>query len=109
MIKFDGPLAGVVGSTGAWTFEGTEYDTPASADDLVIQMGEALAAPDEKQLASAQTLVFGPGTTYTSQALLAIREVYEREVGIDGDGSAQILGILSEAARRIACIEALTI
>jgi len=109
VTKFDGALTGVVGEACAWTFEGAEYNTPATAADLVIQMGEALATPDPEQLEAAHRLVFGPGTTYTSQALLAIREAYEREVGIDGDGSMRILEILSEAARRIACIEALTI
>jgi hypothetical protein len=109
MKKFEGTLAGVEGSAGEWSFEGVKYDTPATADDLEICAEEAMAQPDEKTLANAQLLVFGPGTTYTSQALLAMVAVYEREVGMDGSGSEQVMSILQQAARRIACIEALTI
>jgi hypothetical protein len=106
MKKFEGTLAGVEGSAGEWSFEGVKYDTPATADDLESCAEEAMAKPDEKTLANAQLLVFGPGTTYTSQALLAMAEVYEREVCELGD---PVSAILRESARRIACIEALTI
>jgi hypothetical protein len=106
MKKFEGTLAGVVGSVRAWSFEGVEYDTPAEADDLEICAAEAMAQPDEKTLAVARQLVFGPGNTYTAQALLAMAEVYEREVCETGDA---VSTILRESARRIACIEALTI
>lgn len=107
MFKFDGSLAGVVGSAGDWSFEGVDYDTPATSDDLVSCAGEALAQPDEKTLATARQLVFGPGTTYTSQALLAMAEVYENEVC--ENGGDPVSAILRESARRIACIEALNI
>lgn len=107
MVKFDdGTLAGVSGKPGQWSFEGVEYDTPATADDLEICAEEAMAQPDQKTLALASQLVFGPGTTYTSQALLAMAEVYERTVCETGD---TVSAILRESARRIACIEALTI
>ena len=106
MIKFEGTLAGVVGSVGSWSFEGVEYDTPAADCDLLACAEEAMAQPSEKDLALAQQLVFGSGCTYTSQALLAMAEVYEREVCENGDA---VSAILRESARRIACIEALTI
>lgn len=109
MIKFDGTLAGVEGSAGSWSFEGVEYNTPAKDGDLISCVGEALSAPDEREITLAHKLMFNTNTTYTSQTLLALMAAYEREVGIDGDGTPQILAILQEAARRIACIEALTI
>lgn len=106
-MKFhSGTLMGVEGSVGSYSFEGVEYSTPATQDDLEACAEEAMAQPDEKTLALAKQLVFGPGTTYTSQALLAMAEVYEREVCEIGD---TVSAILREAARRIACIEALTI
>jgi hypothetical protein len=104
---FQGTLAGVVGSVRSWSFEGVEYDTPAEADDLEICAAEAMAAPEKPLIEKAHTLVFGPGTTYTSQALLAMAEAYEREVCENGGDS--VSAILRESARRIACIEALTI
>lgn len=107
MIKFEGTLAGVAGSVGAWSFEGVEYDTPADKDDLEICAAEAMAQPSEKSLSLAQQLVFGPGNIYTAQALLAMAEVYERAVCENGGDAVST--ILRESARRIACIEALTI
>lgn len=112
MVKFDGTLAGVEGSAGSWMFEGVEYNTPAGADDLAACAEEAMALVDKPVLDLAHKLVFGPGTQYTSQALLAIVEAYEREVGETSPnepGPFQVVTILREAARRIACIEALTI
>lgn len=107
--EFLGTLAGVVGSARSWSFEGVEYDTPATADDLDACSIEAMAPPDEAMINRADGLVFGPGANYTSQALLAIMVAYEREVGNASAGVPQVLAILQDAARRIACIEALTI
>lgn len=108
-LSFDGTLAGVARTDGEWSFEGTAYDTPAADSDVIACANEALEAPDAKTIEAARKLVFAPGATYTAQALLAIEAAYVAEVGDDGAGTQEILAILRETARRIACIEALTI
>lgn len=108
-VKLDGVLAGVARVDGEWSFEGASYSTPATESDVIACANEALEEPDAKSIEAARKLTFGSGVTYTAQALLAIEAAYVAEVGDDGDGTPQILAILREAARRIACIEALTI
>lgn len=108
-IAYDGTLAGLVSTADGWVFEGVEYDTPATESDVIECAHTALEEPDAPTVKAAHALVFDRGCTYTSQALLAIAAAYDAEVGPDGTGSEQILAILRETARRIACIEALTI
>lgn len=106
---YDGMLSGLSNVDGDWLYEGRTYDTPATEADVIACANEAMSEPDASVTAAARKLVFGSNVTYTSQALLGIAAAYDAEVGPDGDGSAQIMAILQEAARRIACIEALTI
>jgi len=108
-VAFDGVLSGVVLTDGDWSFEGVVYDTPATGEQVIECANEALEEPGDDVVAQARKLTFGSNATYTSQAVLALVAAYDAEVGPDGDGSAQVIAILREAARRIACIEALTI
>ncbi len=107
-LTLDGVLSGVSQLDGTWQFEGVSYDTPATESDVISCANEALSEPDESVVEQATKLVFGGNATYTSQAVLAMAAAYTAEVG-DGDGSDHVVRILREAARRIACVEALTI
>lgn len=106
---YDGMAAGIELVDGDWTFEGKPLPSPATESGVLETLDESLQEPDETTVAAARKLVFGSGATYTAQALLAIAAAYDAEVGPDGDGSDQIMSILRETARRIACVEALTI
>ena len=116
-VRYDGVLAGLVrardGGTGplCWSFEGKQYDTPADEATVMATVNEALEEPDARGVAAAREFVFGgkAGMTYTSQALLAMLVAYEAECSVDGEvegGVAAVAGILPEAARRIAVVEA---
>ena len=105
---YDGALAGLTLSDGSWTFEGREYDTPATESDVLGTMGEALGDVDDEQIKAARKLVFGGTCQFTAQALNAMALAYEAECG-DGEGVDPVVVILREAARRIAVIEALNV
>ncbi len=111
-VRYDGVLAGLergTGVDGCWAFEGCGYDTPADEAQVLEAVGEALEEPDREQVAAAAGFVFKRGTfQYTSQALLAMLVAYETECE-GGDGVHAVAGILREAARRIAVVEALTV
>lgn len=106
--NYDGMLAGLTSVDGEWQYEGASYDTPATENQVVACVGEALAEPDEATVVVARKLVFGAGATYTSQALIAIAAAYADECE-GGDGVGAVLSVLQDAARRIAVIESLTV
>jgi hypothetical protein len=107
-LAFDGLLSGVALTDGEWSFEGVSYDTPATELHVLNAANEAMQLPGPMQVENARALVFAPGETYLAQTLLAIADAYQGECA-DCDSTDQITRILQDAARRIACIEALTI
>lgn len=105
---YDGALKGAEHTPDlGWSFEGTVYDTPATEDDVITSVGEALQAPTLDMVQCARKLVFGGTCTYTAQALLAMATAYEQECE-GGDGVDAVVNLLQEAARRLAVVEALT-
>lgn len=109
VLRYDGMMAGLVRAE-AWIFEGREYATPASEIEVCDTVGEALTDVSAAGVARARSFVFGQGaSTYTAQALLAMAEAYELEVGDGSEGVDPVTAILRDAARRIAVVEALTV
>jgi hypothetical protein len=108
-ITYEGMCAGLVRNDDMWYFEGTAYDTTATESHVLEVVGEALTEPERDAVAAARTFVFEcPEITYTAQALGAMATAYAEECE-GGEGVDAVVAILQEAARRVACVEALVI
>lgn len=111
VVNYEGVLQGLERlESGQWVAFGKPLDTPATEEQVIETVTEALQEPGKDEVFAARVFMFGqhPGFQYTSQSLLALLVAYERECE-GGDSVEPVAEILREAARKIAIIEALTV